>query len=210
MVGKSENELPVAPGPPSKSVSPLNTAPSSGACQQTEPGECPGVCSARSSVPATRNVSPSPTDAEILVGMGHSPQHIIGGMQQHRGVQRITQFGRHRHMVVVAVGADHRDHVAAADGVDDRTGVVRGVENHHLVVVADDPDVVVDFPTAAIEFEGAVGNHTGDAALSSSIHFITTTERSTSPACILWNASSMSSRPMRSETNFSSGSRPCR
>ena len=37
-----------------------------------------------------------------------------------------------------------------------------------------------------------------------------TTERRTSPACILWKASSMSSRPMRSETNFSSGSRPCR
>ncbi len=38
----------------------------------------------------------------------------------------------------------------------------------------------------------------------------TTTDRSTSPACILWNASSIASRPMRSETNFSSGSRPCR
>ena len=71
-------------------------------------------------------------------------------------------------------------------------------------VVADEPDVVVDFPTAAVEFEGAVGD---DPLNLSAVHSITT-ERSTSPACILWNASSMSSRPMRSETNFSSGSRP--
>ncbi len=36
-------------------------------------------------------------------------------------------------------------------------------------------------------------------------HYRITTERSTLPSCILWNASSMSSSPMRSETNFSSG-----
>ena len=41
-------------------------------------------------------------------------------------------------------------------------------------------------------------------------HHSITTERSTLPSCILWNASSMPSRPMRSETNFSSGNRPCR
>src|SRR4029079_99679 len=100
-----------------------------------------------------------------------------------------------------------RDHVAAADGVDDRARVVRGVEHHDVVVVPDDPDVVVDFPTAAVEFERAVRD---DAMYRSAVHFNTTTDRSTSPACILWNASSMSSRPMRSETNFSSGSLPCR
>jgi len=37
-----------------------------------------------------------------------------------------------------------------------------------------------------------------------------TTERSTSPRCILANASSTSPRPMRSETNMSRSSRPCR
>ena len=145
--------------------------------------------------------------AEILVRVGHPPQHIIGGMQQHRGVQRVTQFRRDRHVVVVAVGADHRDDVAAADGADDGSRVVCGVEDHHVLVVADDPDVVVDFPTAAVEFEGAVGYH---PLYRSAVHFNTTTERSTSPACILWKASSMSSRPMRSETNFSNGSLPCR
>lgn len=36
-----------------------------------------------------------------------------------------------------------------------------------------------------------------------------TTERSTSPLCILSKAASMSVRPMRSDTNCSSGKRPC-
>ncbi|KRQ41459.1 hypothetical protein AOT92_11915 [Mycobacteroides sp. H101] len=39
IVGKSENDRPVAPGPPWNRVSPENTARSSGAYQHTEPGE---------------------------------------------------------------------------------------------------------------------------------------------------------------------------
>src|SRR6201996_5849878 len=68
IVGKSENDRPVAPGPPENKVSPLNTAPRSGAYQQTDPGECPGVCSARTSVPATVSVSPSDTARKLLSG----------------------------------------------------------------------------------------------------------------------------------------------
>src|SRR6185312_1740723 len=155
------------------------------------------------------------------------------------GVECLAEFGCHRHVVVVAVRADHRHHVPPADGQQDRARVVGGVEHHHLRVVADDPDVVVDFPTAAVEFEHSVGDN---ALNGSTVHRLllfaraligsvcssrerssdlsplrasahrsnTTTERSTCAAWILWKASSMSSSPMRSETNFSSGSRPCR
>ncbi len=56
IVGKSEYERPVAPGPPENKVSPLNTTPRSGAYQHTDPGECPGVCSACQLVPATVKV----------------------------------------------------------------------------------------------------------------------------------------------------------
>jgi hypothetical protein len=83
-------------------------------------------------------------------------------------------------VVVVAVGAHHRDHVAAVHGLDDRRRVVGGVEHHHVGVVADQPDVVVDFPTAAVEFERAVGHHPLDVH-----HQSITTERNTSPPCIL-------------------------
>ncbi len=108
-------------------------------------------------------------------------------------------------MIVVAVRAHHRDDIAPSDRVQDRLCGVGGVEDHHLGIVADQPDVVVDFPTAAVEFESAVGDNLLDSG-----HYRITTERSTLPPCILWNASSMSPSPMRSETNFSSGSLPCR
>ena len=39
IVGKSENERPVAPGPPENRVSPENSSPASGRYRQTEPGE---------------------------------------------------------------------------------------------------------------------------------------------------------------------------
>jgi hypothetical protein len=67
-VGKSEYERPVAPGPPENRVSPLNTTPSSGAYQHTDPGEWPGVCSACSAVPATVSVSPSEYARKSLSG----------------------------------------------------------------------------------------------------------------------------------------------
>src|SRR6478735_8655153 len=139
--------------------------------------------------------------------MCHSPQHVVSPVQQHGGVQRLAELGRDRHMVVVAVRAHHRHHMASAYSVDDGTCVVRGVEHHDLGVVADEPDVVVDFPTAAVEFEGPVGDN---ALNGPAVHLRTTTERSTSPACMRWNPASISSKPMRSETNFSSGSLPCR
>lgn len=146
---------------------------------------------------------------EIPLGVSHSPQHVVGRMQKHRRVERIRQLRGDRDVVIVPMGANDCHHVAAADGHDDRPGVVGGVEDDDVVVVADEPDVVVDFPGSAVEFEGAVGDHAGDVVA----HRITT-ERSTAsasePACILWNASSIPSRPMRSETNFSSGSLPCR
>ena len=118
----------------------------------------------------TRSVSRSSTRAEVAVGVGHPPQHVVGGVQQHRGVERLAQFGGDGDVVVVAVGAHHRDHVPAADGVDDRLRGVGGVEHHHIVVVADDPDVVVDVPTAAVELEGAAGDQALDRAGRSQDH----------------------------------------
>ena len=84
--------------------------------------------------------------------------------------------------------------------------------DNNIWLVGDDSDVVVfdaahsaEPIVAAVEFEGAMRNDALDGG-----HYSITTERSTLPSCILWNASSMPSRPMRSETNFSSGNRPCR
>src|SRR6202034_220580 len=133
----------------------------------------------------------------VLIRVRHSPQHIIAGMEQYRRVERFAEFGGHGHMVVVTVRAHHRHHVASADGCQDWRRGVRGVEDHDVGIVAEQPDVVVDFPTATVEFEGAMGDDAFDVR-----HYSITTERSTLPSCILWNASSTSPRSMRSETNF--------
>src|ERR1035441_2833308 len=103
-------------------------------------------------------------------------------MQQSGRVERVAEFGTHGHVIVMAVCAHHRHHVAPTDGCHYRLRRVCGVENHDVGVVADQPDVVVDFPTATVEFEGAVGDDALDVA-----HHSITTERSTLPSRILRN-----------------------
>ncbi len=66
-------------------------------------------------------------------------------------------------VVVVAVGADHGDHPAAGDALDDGLVVVGGVDDDALLVVAHDPDVVVDVEVLAVDGEGARGDHLVDA-----------------------------------------------
>ena len=56
-------------------------------------------------------------------------------------------------MVIVRVRAEDRDDVAIADSIDDRLRGVGGIDDEHLRVVADEPDVVVDVPAAAVETE---------------------------------------------------------
>src|SRR5437879_2568603 len=139
-----------------------------------------------------------------LFGMGHLPQHVVAGMKQHRAVQPLAKLGGNGHVVVVAVGADDRGHVAAGDGVDDRTGLVCGIDDHHVAVITDQPDVVVDVPGPTVQRESSFGDDTFNAQAHS-----TTTERSTSPRCMVSNACSTWSSLMRSLTNLSSGRRPC-
>jgi hypothetical protein len=117
--------------------------------------------------------------------VGHLPQHIVARVKQHRAVQPFAEFWANGHMIVVAVSADDRGHVAAGDGVDDRLSLMCGVDDHHVAVIADEPDVVVDLPRATVQFEGSFGDDTLDAQTHS-----TTTERSTSPRCMVSNASS--------------------
>ena len=57
-------------------------------------------------------------------------------------------------VVVVPVGADDRDDPPFADGDHDGCRVVGRVDDEHLGVVTDEPDVVVDVPGATVELEG--------------------------------------------------------
>src|SRR4051794_15752275 len=139
--------------------------------------------------------------------VGHVPEHPVGGGEPDRGAGRLPQRRRGRDVVVVPMGEHDRGHPAAADRRDDRGGVVRRVDDEHLVVVPNQPDVVVDVEVLPIEAEDAGDDDLVDAG---SHPQNTTTERSTSPRCIFSKASSTSLSAMVSLTKSSSGKRPCR
>ena len=70
------------------------------------------------------------------------PQHLVVGMEQNRRIEPLSEFWRHGDVVVVGVRAEDSDDGAIADGVDDRLRGVRGIDDQHFGVVADEPDVV--------------------------------------------------------------------
>ena len=94
-----------------------------------------------------------------VVGVDDRPQHLIGGMEVDRCVGDIAQRHRSIDVVVVAVGQHDRPHAATMNGVDDRLVVVSGVDHEHLAFVADQPDVVGDFPLAAVQREHTLCRH---------------------------------------------------
>ena len=174
MTSASENERPVAPGPPWNRVSPVNTAPRSGAYRQTAPGAWPGVCSTRSVVPPTSIVMPSARSrSHSWASTSSGPPWVSSQTGRSSGCSMIgaptrsRRAGATRHVVVVGVGAHDRLDRAVADHGQDVVDRVRGVDDHALVVVADHPDVVVDVEGLPVEAEGAAGRRRGRRGRSS-------------------------------------------
>jgi hypothetical protein len=62
-------------------------------------------------------------------------------------------------VIVVGVRADDGQHSPVTDGRGDRFGVVRRVNDDHLALVTDQPDVVVHRPRAAVKAEGPRRDH---------------------------------------------------
>ncbi len=120
-----------------------------------------------------------------LPRMGELPQSVVTRVHQHRGVQALPQLRGEGDVVVVAVHADDCGDVAIAHGFHDRFRVVRRV--HYDRFVADHPHIVVDIPSVAVEFEDAGGDDPIDAQRAA---HSTTTDRSTSPLSMVWNACS--------------------
>ncbi len=159
IVGKSENDRPVAPGPPLKSVSPPYTRFAVGVVEDDPPGEWPGVCSATNVVAPTSNRVPSSirrSGAPIRVH--RVPEHQVVGVERDRRAHRVGDLHRRVDVVVVPVGAHDGHDAPPADGVDDRPGLVRGIDDQALVVVTDDPDVVVDGEVLTVDRERSRGD----------------------------------------------------
>src|SRR3954447_3198328 len=131
-------------------------------------------------------------------------------MQQDRRTEPPAQVRRDIDVVVVGVRAADCDDATPGHCGFDRGGVMRSIEDQHLLVIPEQPDVVVHVPAAAVEVEGPGGHELFDADGHVAAPEISTTERSTSPRCILAKASSTSSSEMISETKASRSNRPCR
>jgi hypothetical protein len=134
------------------------------------------------------------------IGVHHLPQHRVVGMQQDGCSGGIGQVGGGIDVVVVAVGAHDGRQPPATEGVEDGPVIVGRVDHDGFVPVADQPHIVLNLEVVAIEAEDPGGDDPVDHS--------TTTERSTSPRSILWNASSTASSPMVSDTKPSRLSRP--
>lgn len=86
------------------------------------------------------------------IGVRQIPQHAVIRMQQDLG-RKSLQLGSRAHVVVVCMGARDRDDGTPGYGTLYRLWVVRRVKNDDLVVVAEDPDVVLDLVGPAIHAE---------------------------------------------------------
>ncbi len=152
-------------------------------------------------------------DAVVRLGSREDPvpEHPVVPVQVDRRVHQAAEFAHRGDVVVVAVGEQDGCDFPAGDGGRDGGGVVGRIDHQAFLVIADDPDVVVHVPGAAVERKRTRGDELldpqaggGGAAHSS------TTERSTAPECIFSKAASMSLIVMRSVTKASRSSRPCR
>tara|TARA_B100000959_G_scaffold59476_1_gene62391 strand:- start:399 stop:617 length:219 start_codon:yes stop_codon:yes gene_type:complete len=56
----------------------------------------------------------------------------------------LSQFGRSIYVVIVAVGAEHPQHIPSSHCFENRAVVVGSVDYHHFPFISDDPDVVID------------------------------------------------------------------
>ena len=152
----------------------------------------------------------------ILVSFGFTPTEApigltylsIGGVQQDGRPDGALELRGDPHVVVVGVGADDRLDRTPAHRPHDRGRVVGGVDDDALVVVTQDPHVVVDLVGLPVQAERARGDGVVDPQTHAGAHR-TTTERSTSPPCILSKAASIASSSISSVTNLSRSRRPC-
>ncbi len=118
---------------------------------------------------------------EATVGILDLPQHLVVRMQENWSAGFVRESAGCIDVIVVAVRADDRFDLSPCDPLEDRLVVMGGIDDDDLVVVADEPDVVVHVEVFAVQAE----DPGGDDAVDSCGHYITTTLRSTPPCSIL-------------------------
>lgn len=69
------------------------------------------------------------------------PQVVVARMQQDRGTQPYAHLDRRRDVGSASLGADHCRDTPVTDYTGDIDGPTARIDNHHISVVADHPDV---------------------------------------------------------------------
>ncbi len=118
---------------------------------------------------------------ETPVRVLNLPQHLVVGMKQNRGPGLVRESAGCIDVIVVAVGTDDRFDLSPCDPLEDRHVVMGSVDDDDLVIISDEPDVVVYVEVLAVEAE----DPGCDTRSNSCRHHITTTLRSTPPCSIL-------------------------
>ena len=83
------------------------------------------------------------------------PEHAVVRVQVDGSIDR-SASSTAALMWSLCPGAHDRGHVPPSDPSDDRIGIVRGIHDEDLIVVSDEPDVVLDLEVLAVEREYAV------------------------------------------------------
>ena len=84
-------------------------------------------------------------------GMHDIPQHPVRRVEAHRRTEGVRQFYRRIDVVIVPVGGNDRQTASVAHRINDRPVIVGGIHHHDLVMIAHDPDVVLDVEIGAVE-----------------------------------------------------------
>ena len=152
ITSKEEKLLPVAPGPPWNRVH---------ACfRHIQATTARGVARGGNELQVRSRDAEALTVLNLLegdIGVGLVPQHPVAGVQEDGSIVLLGKLRGDGDVVVVAVGADNAFHGAVANNLGNGVDGVGGVDDVDLCIVANNPNVVVYFPLAAVELKQAGG-----------------------------------------------------
>ena len=88
---------------------------------------------------------------EVPGGVHHFPEHPILRVQVDGCFEALGGFLSGTNMVVVGVGQQNLLDRAPGNLCCDFINVMRGVNDCHVLVIANNPHIIIDFPGAAVE-----------------------------------------------------------
>ena len=92
------------------------------------------------------------------IGVDDLPEHGIIGVKKDGSAGLICQISRRIDVIIVAMSTNDCLQLSTAEAFEDGAVVMSGIDNDCLVVVANDPDIVLYFVVAAVKAEYTGGD----------------------------------------------------